>query len=294
MEHKAGFIGIVGKPNVGKSTFSNALVGERLSIITSKAQTTRHRILGFLNDDHYQLIISDTPGVIKPAYKLQENMMEFVGEIFADSDVILAMIAADDTELPDTVLDKLKKCKIPTYLLINKCDLSTPQQIESLIHKYESLDLFVDIYAIAALNGLDREKIVAEILNHIPDHPPFYPKDQLTDKPERFFVEEMIREAIFEQYRQEIPYATQVEVIEFKEEPRIIKIVATIFAERQSQKGILVGPGGSGIKRFGTYARKQCEMFFGKKIFLDLKVSVKKDWRKDDVQLKRFGYQKKK
>ena len=294
MEHKAGFIGIVGKPNVGKSTFSNALVGERLSIITAKAQTTRHRILGFINDDNYQLILSDTPGVIKPLYKLQENMMDFVGEIFKDSDVILAMVATDDPELPSNIVEQLKNATVPVFLLINKCDRSNPAEITKIIEMYSENEVFEEIYAISALNGLERIKLINEILKHIPEHPPFYPKDQLTDKPERFFVEEMIREAIFEQYRQEIPYATQVEVIEFKEEPRIIRIIATIFAERQSQKGILVGPGGSGIKSFGTRARKQCEMFFGKKIFLDLKVSVKKDWRKDDVQLKRFGYQKKK
>jgi GTP-binding protein Era len=294
MEHKAGFIGIVGKPNVGKSTFSNAFVGERLSIITAKAQTTRHRILGFMNDENYQLIISDTPGVIKPSYKLQEKMMDFVGEIFTDSDLILAMVSMDDPDLPDDIIEQLRKSEIPAYLLINKCDLSDQEKIIPIIAKYQALDIFENVFAISALNGLDREKLIEEILVHIPDHPPFYPKDQLTDKPERFFVEEMIREAIFEQFRQEIPYATQVEVIEFKEEPRIIKIVATIFAERQSQKGILVGPGGTGIRGFGTRARKQCENFFGKKIFLDLKVSVKKDWRKDEVQLKRFGYNKKK
>lgn len=294
MEHKAGFIGIVGKPNVGKSTFSNAFVGERLSIITAKAQTTRHRILGFMNDENYQLIISDTPGVIKPSYKLQEKMMDFVGEIFTDSDLILAMVSMDDPDLPDDIIEQLRKSEIPAYLLINKCDLSDQEKIIPIIAKYQALDIFENVFAISALNGLDREKLIEEILVHIPDHPPFYPKDQLTDKPERFFVEEMIREAIFEQFRQEIPYATQVEVIEFKEETRIIKIVATIFAERQSQKGILVGPGGTGIRGFGTRARKQCENFFGKKIFLDLKVSVKKDWRKDEVQLKRFGYNKKK
>lgn len=187
MEHKAGFIGIVGKPNVGKSTFSNAFVGERLSIITAKAQTTRHRILGFMNDENYQLIISDTPGVIKPSYKLQEKMMDFVGEIFTDSDLILAMVSMDDPDLPDDIIEQLRKSEIPAYLLINKCDLSDQEKIIPIIAKYQALDIFENVFAISALNGLDREKLIEEILVHIPDHPPFYPKDQLTDKPERFF-----------------------------------------------------------------------------------------------------------
>jgi GTP-binding protein Era len=217
-----------------------------------------------------------------------------VGEIFRDSDVILAMIATDDPDLPESVLEKLNTVKAPLFLLINKADLASPAEIIELVNKYKAMSLFKDIFAISALTGIDADAMVKEVLPYIPEHEPFYPKDQLTDKPERFFVEEMIREAIFEQFKQEIPYATQVEVIDFKEEETIIKIMATVFAERQSQKGILIGPKGVAIKGFGTKARKSCETFFGKKIFLDIKVSVKKDWRKDDVQLKRFGYQVKK
>lgn len=292
MTHKAGFVGIVGKPNVGKSTLSNYILGERLSIVTSKAQTTRHRILGILNDDNHQLIFSDSPGVIKPAYKLQENMMNSVGEVFADSDILLVMISVKDTEIPEEILEKIKERNRPSFLLINKADLSSPERIEDLIKVYEKLEIFEKIIPISALHGLDKKKLVKDILVFIPEHPPFFPKDQLTDRTERFFVEEMVREGIFTYFRQEVPYATQVEVIEFKEEPKIIRIVATIFAERQSQKGILIGPGGTGIKRIGTFARKNCETFFDKKVFLDLKISVKKDWRKDEVQLKRFGYKK--
>ena len=293
MTHKAGFVGIVGKPNVGKSTLSNLLLGEKLSIVSNKAQTTRHRILGILNEEDYQIIFSDSPGVIKPAYKLHENMMHSVGEVFNDSELLLVMIATDDDEIPSELLTKIKKRKEPTFLLINKADLSNPLELKNLVEKYSKLNLFKHIFPISALQGLDRSNFVNELLKYLPEHPPYYPKDQLTDRPERFFVEEMIREGIFHFFRQEVPYATQVEVIEFKEEPKIIRIVATIFAERQSQKGILIGPGGSGIKRIGTHARKRCEAFFNKKVFLDLKVSVKKDWRKDDIQLKRFGYDNK-
>ena len=293
MSHKAGFIGIVGKPNVGKSTFSNALVGEKLSIVTNKAQTTRHRILGIINTNEYQIIVSDTPGVIKPAYKLQENMMDFVGEIFNDSDLIIAMVATDDIEMPENIIAKLKHSNIPKILLINKSDLANKDLLAEHINRYKKLGLFEKIFAVSALNGIDSAPLIDEFLPYIPVHPPFYPKDQLTDRPEKFFVEEMIRESIFTEFKQEIPYATQVEVISFEEEPHIIRIMATVFAERQSQKGILIGPKGAAIKNFGTIARKQCEAFFGKKIFLDLKVSVKKDWRKNQLQLKRFGYQNK-
>ena len=293
MTHKAGFIGIVGKPNVGKSTFSNLLLGERLSIVTSKAQTTRHRILGIINEENHQLILSDSPGVIKPAYKLQESMMNSVGEVIKDSDVLFVMIATDDTELPDEILKSLENNKVPAFLFINKSDLSDPIKISKLIERYEKKEIFEQIIPISAKFGVDKKKLTESVLKYVPEHPPFFPKDQLTDRPERFFVEEIVREGIFYYFRQEVPYATQVEVIEFKEEPKIIKIVATIFAERQSQKGILIGPGGSGIKRIGTHARKSCEAFFDKKVFLDIKISVKKDWRKDDVQLKRFGYNKK-
>lgn len=291
--HKAGFIGIVGKPNVGKSTFSNALIGERLSIISAKAQTTRHRILGLINGDDYQLILSDTPGVIKPGYKLQEKMMGFVGEIFGDSDLILTMISMDDTDLPSDILDKISKTKTPKVLIINKCDLSKPDKIKMTIDTYNAMGIFDHILAISALNGIDRESLIKLLLNYLPVHEPFYPKDQLTDRSERFFVEEMIREGIFHHFKQEIPYATQVEVIDFKEDEKIIRIMGTIFAERDSQKGILIGPKGDGIKRIGMAARKLCEDFFGKQIFLDLKVSVKKDWRSNEQLLARFGYKNK-
>ncbi len=291
--HKAGFIGIVGKPNVGKSTFSNALIGERLSIISPKAQTTRHRILGLINDENYQLVISDTPGVIKPGYKLQEHMMGFVGEIFGDSDVIFTVIAMDDQELPEDVLSKLTKTKTPKILLINKCDLVNSEDVSALVTAYENLKVFDKVLGISAINGIDRAGLIELILTYMPEHPAFYPKDQLTDRSERFFVEEMVREGIFHHFKQEIPYATQVEVVAFQEDPKIIRIMATIFAERESQKGILIGPKGEGIKRIGIAARKLCEDFFGKQIFLDLKISIKKDWRKSDMMLKRFGYKNK-
>ena len=291
MEHKAGYVNIIGNPNVGKSTLMNALVGERLSIITSKAQTTRHRILGIVNDEQHQIVFSDTPGVMNPAYKLQENMMDFVYGAFQDADILLYMLETGEKELKDEKLfERLKNTDLPILLLLNKIDRVEQDFVKEQILFWKELLPNAEIYPISAINKFNLDLIMARIKALLPVSPPYFEKDTLTDKTERFFVSETIREKILKYYKKEIPYSVEIEVEEFFDEEDIIKIRAIIFVARESQKGILIGHKGKALKKVGTLARRDIETFFKKKIFLDLYVKVNKDWRDDDKQLKRFGY----
>ncbi len=291
MTHKAGFVNIIGNPNVGKSTLMNALVGEKLSIITSKAQTTRHRILGIVNGEDYQIIFSDTPGIIKPAYELQESMMDFVKSAFDDADVLIYMVEVGEKELKnEAFFNKIINSNTPIILLLNKIDQSTPEIVEEKIEYWRNKVPNSFVYVISALERFNVESVFYKIIELLPESPSFYPKDQLTDKPERFFVNETIREKILQQYKKEIPYAVEIETESFVEEDDIIKIRSVIMVERDTQKGIIIGHRGSAIKRVGTEARKSLERFFDKKIFLDLYVKVNKNWRSNDKQLRRFGY----
>ncbi|MDO6738027.1 GTPase Era [Wenyingzhuangia sp. 2_MG-2023] len=291
MTHKAGFVNIIGNPNVGKSTLMNAFVGEKLSIITSKAQTTRHRILGIVNGDDYQIMFSDTPGIIKPAYEMQASMMDFVKSAFDDADVLIYMVEIGEKELKDEAFfEKIKSSKVPVMLLINKIDTSTQEQIEEKVAYWHEKVPNANIYLISALEKFNIEPVFDKIKELLPESPAFYPKDQLTDKPERFFVNEAIREKILLNYKKEIPYAVEIETEEFYEEDDIIRIRSIIMVERETQKGIIIGHKGSMLKKTGMMARKDLEIFFDKKIFLDLYVKVNKNWRSNDRQLKRFGY----
>lgn len=291
--HKAGFINIIGKPNVGKSTLMNALVGEKLSIITSKVQTTRHRILGIVNGDNFQIIFSDTPGIIKPRYELQSLMMKSISSAFDDADIIIFIVSASDEEPIDPeLLKKLIKLKLPIVLLINKIDLSNQKNIETFVEMWKSLIPNVIIYPISALNGFNVKNVFKKLLTLLPFSPAYFPKDQLTDRPERFFVNEKIREKILIYYSKEIPYAVEVITDEFIEEEKIIKINSTIMVERESQKGILIGHKGKALKRVGVKSRIDLERFFRKKIYLKLNVKLNKNWRSNKNELKRFGYQK--
>ena len=291
MIHKAGFVNIIGNPNVGKSTLMNALVGEKLSIITSKAQTTRHRILGIVNDDDYQIIFSDTPGIIKPAYQLQESMMDFVKSAFDDADVLIYMVEIGEKELKnEAFFQRIINSKIPVILLLNKIDKSTQDVVDEKIEFWRNKVPNAFVYVISALEKFNVEAVFYKIIELLPEAPPFYPKDQLTDKPERFFVNEAIREKILKHYKKEIPYSVEVETESFVEEEAIIRIRSIIMVERDSQKGIIIGHKGSAIKRVGAEARKDLEFFFGKKVFIELFVKVNKDWRSNDRELRRFGY----
>ena len=292
MEHKAGFVNIIGNPNVGKSTLMNVLIGEKLSIITHKAQTTRHRILGILNEEDYQIVFSDTPGIIKPAYKLQESMMNFVQSAFQDADVLIYMVEMGEKQLKDEALfEKIKNTKIPLLLLINKIDLAEQKEVEKQIKLWKEKVPNAEILPISALNKFNIDKILERIKQLLPVAPAFYDKDAITDKPKRFFVSESIREKILKHYKKEVPYSVQVEVEEFEDEEDIIRIRAIIYVLRESQRGIIIGHKGAGIKRIGTEARRELERFFGNKIFLETVVKVKKNWRDDDRQLKSFGYE---
>ena len=291
MNHKAGFVNIIGNPNVGKSTLMNAFVGEKLSIITSKAQTTRHRILGIVNGDDFQVVFSDTPGIIKPAYELQQSMMGFVKSAFEDADVLLYMVEIGEQELKDeSFFNKITSSKIPVLLLLNKIDLSDQEQLETQVQLWAQKVPNAEIIAISALEGFQVKEVFGRILELLPESPPFYPKDQLTDKPERFFINETIREKILIHYKKEIPYAVEVDTEEFFEEDHIIRIRSVIMVERETQKGIIIGHKGSALKRVGVEARKDLEKFFGKQIHLELYVKVNKNWRSNQNQLKRFGY----
>jgi GTP-binding protein Era len=292
MQHKAGFVNIIGNPNVGKSTLMNALMGEKLSIITHKAQTTRHRILGILNEEDYQIVFSDTPGIIKPAYKLQESMMNFVHSAFKDADVLIYLVEIGERALKDEAFfEKIKNTKIPLLLLVNKIDLSQQEEVEKQINHWKEQVPNAEILPISALNKFNMDKILERIIELLPVSPAYYDKDAITDKPKRFFVSESIREKILKHYKKEVPYSVQVEVEEFEDEENIIRIRAIIFVMRESQKGIIIGHKGAGIKRIGTEARRDLERFFDKKIFLETVVKVKKNWRNDDRQLKSFGYE---
>jgi len=289
--HKAGFVNILGKPNVGKSTLMNRLMGEKISIITSKAQTTRHRILGLLNGEDYQMVISDTPGIIRPAYELQKSMMQFVRLSIEDADILLLMVEAGEKFDEEMHGRLLKKSEGKRILIINKIDQQKdPTGIEKLKVYWENVLPSEEIIPVSALQGTHTEKILPSILKHLPEHPPYYPKDQLSDKPERFFASEIIREKIFQTYRKEVPYSTEVVITEFNETIEIIRMRAEIYVERNSQKGIIIGKGGKALKKVGTEARKDLETFFGKQVYLETYVKVEKDWRNKPQKLSRFGY----
>lgn len=293
MSHKAGFVNIVGNPNVGKSTLMNALVGERISIITSKAQTTRHRIMGIVNGEDFQIVYSDTPGVLKPNYKLQESMLGFSQSALTDADVLLYVTdVLDSAEKNAFFLDKVKKMDhVNTILIINKIDLIDQKRLEELVEFWRKELPNAEIFPISAAEKFGIEQLFERIKTLLPDSPPFFDKDALTDRPERFFVNEIIREKILLNYDKEIPYAVEVMVEEFKEEENIIRISAVVFCERDSQKGIIIGKQGAALRKVGTEARKDIEAFFEKKVFLQLYVKVEKDWRNRERKLRNFGYQ---
>ena len=289
--HKAGFVNIIGNPNVGKSTLMNSLVGEKLSIITSKAQTTRHRILGLVNGDDFQLVLSDTPGVIKPSYDLQSSMMDFVKTAINDADIIIYMIEVGESGLKDEDLyNKIKSSTLPLLLVINKIDLSNQEELEDQVEKWKNKLPNAEIFPISALEKFQVESLLKRIIELLPESPPYFPKDQLTDKPERFFVNEIIREKILLNYKKEIPYSVEILTEEFKEDKKIIRIRSIIMVERNSQKGIIIGHKGSALKKIGIESRKDLETFFGKQIHIELFVKVNKNWRNNKNQLKRFGY----
>ncbi|WP_026953146.1 GTPase Era [Algoriphagus mannitolivorans] len=289
--HKAGFVNIIGKPNVGKSTLMNILVGERLSIISSKAQTTRHRIVGLINTDDYQIVFSDTPGMLKPKYELHKSMMSFVNLSLEDADIILFVTDLYETEEEiEDVIQRINESGIPVLLVINKIDLAKEGQLEEVTNYWTSRIKADTVIPISAKENFNTERILQEILDKLPEHPAFYDKEELTDRPERFFASEIIREKIFTNYKKEIPYSTEVGIEDFYEEETIIKIRATIFCERNSQKGILIGDKGKMLKKVGIEAREELEKFFGKKVFLETFVKVEQDWRKNKAKLKKFGY----
>jgi GTP-binding protein Era len=291
MIHKAGFVNIIGNPNVGKSTLMNALVGEKLSIITPKAQTTRHRILGIVNEENYQVVFSDTPGIIKPAYELQSSMMDFVKSAFEDADILIYMVEVGEMELKNEAFFKrIIHSEIPIILLLNKIDKSSQEEVEQKIEYWRTKVPNAEVFVISALEGFGVSAVFEKIKELLPEGPAFYPKDQLTDKPERFFVNEKIREKILMHYKKEIPYSVEVETEEFVEEENIVRIRSIIMVERETQKGIIIGHKGSALKRVGAEARKDLEKFFDKKVFIELYVKVNKNWRSDKNQLKRFGY----
>ena len=291
MAHKAGFVNIIGNPNVGKSTLMNAFVGEKLSIITSKAQTTRHRILGIVNGEDFQMLLSDTPGIIKPAYELQESMMGFVKSAFEDADVLIYMVEIGEKELKDEAFfNKIIGTDIPVILLLNKIDKSNQEELESQVQMWTEKVPNAEIFPISALEGFNVAEVFNRIIELLPESPAFYPKDTLTDKPERFFVNEIIREKILMHYKKEIPYAVEIDTQEFFEEEQIIRMRSVIMVERETQKGIIIGHKGAALKRVGVEARKDLEKFFGNQVHLELYVKVNKNWRSDQRQLKRFGY----
>jgi len=295
--HKSGFVNIIGRPNVGKSTLMNALVGERMSIITNKPQTTRHRIIGIVNDEDYQVVFSDTPGVVRdPAYKMHEAMNRFVDSTFKDGDIMLFITEPDEHYAEDDpILYKLKKLEVPVFLVINKIDTVGDKEVADLIQHWNKLIDFTETIPISALNKNNTGTLFNLILKYLKEGPVYYPKDQFTDKPERFFVSEIIREKILQQYSQEIPYSSEVIVESFKEtetskgEP-IVRISAIIFVARKTQKSIIIGKAGTAIKKLGSAARKDIEVFLDSKVFLELFVKVKDNWRDNDRLLKQFGY----
>ena len=294
---RAGFVSIIGRPNVGKSTLMNVLVGEKLSIITSKAQTTRHRIMGILNGTHegtpFQLIYSDTPGVVTPAYKLHDSMMTFVKGSLEDADVVLFVTEIGEKPTDHEVLPLLKRTDAPVVLVLNKIDLSDQEKVEAKMEEWGQAVQPAAIIPISALLNANVQTLFNAVVTRLPEHPPYFAEDELTDKPERFFASEIIREKIFLNYRQEIPYSSEVVVTEFKEKEDIIVIRAEIMVERKSQKGILIGDKGSMMKKVGIQARQDLETFFGKKVFLETFVKVEPNWRSKDDKLRQFGYNEK-
>lgn len=291
MNHRAGFVNIIGNPNVGKSTIMNALVGEKLSIITSKAQTTRHRIIGIVNADDFQIVYSDTPGILKPRYILQESMMSFVNKALADADVILYVTDVKEyLTISSEYADRIRQSGIPLIIVVNKIDLSNQTDLERIVNACEICFPDSPVIPVSALKKFNMDTLLSAILGKLPEGEPYFPKDQLTDKYERFFASEIIREKILLNYQKEIPYSVEIEIESFKEDRDITRIRAVIHVERESQKGILIGHKGSGLKKTGTEARKEMENFFDRKIYLELFVRVTKDWRGRPNVLKRFGY----
>jgi GTP-binding protein Era len=291
MEHKSGFVNIIGNPNVGKSTLMNALVGEKISIITSKAQTTRHRILGIVNADHFQIVYSDTPGIIMPKYELQRNMMKFVRTALVDADIILYVTDTVETiDKNESYINKLKQQSIPVIVVINKIDITSNTKVEELTDIWRNLLPHATILPVSALKGVHLNVLFDKIMDNLPEGAPYYPKDAFTDKSERFFVSEIIREKILLNYQKEIPYSVEIEVESFKEAEDIIRIRALIYVARNSQKGIIIGHKGEAIKKLGIAAREDLETFFEKQIYLELFVKIRKGWRDNQQHLKKFGY----
>ena len=291
MLHKSGFVNILGNPNVGKSTIMNALVGENLSIITSKAQTTRHRIMGIVNGDDFQIVYSDTPGIIKPNYKLHESMMNFVNKAISDADIMIYVTDVEESPLKNKeYIDKINRTDIPVLLLINKIDLGSQEKVEGLVDKWQQIFPRSIIIPMSAKEKFNIDSVFNNIIELLPESPPYYPKDTLTDKTERFFASEIIREKVFLNYHKEIPYSTEIEIEEFNDSDNLLRVRAVIHVARETQKGIIIGNKGGALKKTGTAARIDMEEFFGKKVFLELFVKVNKDWRAREIQLKRFGY----
>lgn len=287
---KSGFVNIIGKPNAGKSTLMNALMGEKLAIVTAKAQTTRHRIMGVLTGEDFQIVYSDTPGIIDPKYPLQKAMMSFVNQSLEDADILLWVIDATDTENQDLVIAKLQRVSTAIVIALNKIDLLSQDKAQSIIDKLQADFPETDIVPVSALNKFNTDVLLDKIKTALPEHPAYYDEDTLTDKSERFFAAEIIREKIFLNYGQEVPYCCEVQIVSFKEDENIIRIQAEIIVERDTQKGIVIGKEGKSLKKVGVEARKDMEAFFGKQIHLEQRVKVEKDWRKQERQLGRFGY----
>lgn len=291
MSHKSGFVNIVGSPNVGKSTLLNQLMGEKLSIVTSKAQTTRHRILGLLNNENYQIVFSDTPGVVNASYELHNVMMSYVDACFQDADIIILITDVFENELNHVeTLQRIQNLKIPTLCLINKIDLKDQQMVGERLEYWKNKLPKADVFPISALHGFNIDVLKEKIIDLLPESPPYYDKESISDRPVRFFIAEIIREKIFLNLKKEVPYACQVDVTEYLEENELIKIRAIIIVERESQKGILIGSKGKMLKYIGIDARREIQKFVGKKVFLETIVKVDKDWRNSEVKLRKYGY----
>lgn len=290
MEHKAGFVSILGNPNVGKSTLMNALIGERLSIITAKAQTTRHRIMGIVNSDDFQIVYSDTPGLLDPAYKMQEYMMKYVETVLQDSDIFVYIVEVKEKTCNVNIIEKIKLLNIPLILVINKIDIATAEQIEISKQHWEDILSPVETFCVSALKQQGLEALTTKIIDMLPVSPPYFSKDELTDRPMRFFISEIIREKILMFYKKEIPYSVEIEINSYKESKDITRIEAMIYVERETQKGILLGHKGDAIKNLGIEARIAIEEFIGQRVYLSLSVKVQKDWRNDELRLQKFGY----
>ncbi len=289
-KHQSGFVSIIGRPNVGKSTLMNALLGEKLSIVTPKAQTTRHRIFGILNGENYQVVYSDTPGILKPKYELHHNMMRFVTSSLEDADLVMVVTDTSETPYEDDTFQKIQRTEAPVYLVINKIDLAQEDNFSERLKAWETILQPQEVFFISALNGTNTDKLLSAIVGKMPEHPPYFDKEDLSDRSERFFVSEIIREKIFENYSDEIPYSCEVLIEDFKDKPDIIVIRASILVERESQRPILIGKGGQSIKKLGIAARQGLEKFLDKKVFLETQIKVEPDWRNKGNLLQRFGY----